>query len=137
MSSPGTIISLQIKTLSHDYFRYNSLLKKLQSICDKPIQADLAPFTAEEGRLGRKIISCEKILARWLEDIPSLEKEFEEELKELQVLRGECRKLRDKGRSSLKTGLTLLDRERGKVKSPRIPKSFKKETAPRLIDIEL
>ncbi len=137
MKSPGEIVSLQITVLCRDYGSYNSLLIQLQKLCEKPIQSDLSLLTAEEGRTARKLVNQEKILARWLEDVPSLAREFASELNKLQELRIQCRNLRDKGRSSLKTGLTLLDRERGRVKGSPVSKSFKKEAAPRLIDIEL
>lgn len=133
----GQWFPLQIKTLSNDYFEYNKILKYLVKQSETPLKANLDSILLEEKRLSAKLIHQEKILNLWIKDVPALQLDFKEELSSLQNMRNECLKLRNKGRSSLKTGLTLIQQEQQKIEKNLLPKSTKKEAAPRLIDITL
>ncbi|MDC7234330.1 MAG: hypothetical protein PQJ58_13945 [Spirochaetales bacterium] len=137
MSAAGQWFPLQIKTLCSDYSEYNRLLQKLIHLSETPLKSDFELIFMEEKKISSKILNEERILSKWLQDVPDFAVQFQSELNVLQELRNQSSKLRNKGRSSLKTGLTLLERERRNVDTGRLPKSSKKETAPRLIDIEL
>jgi serine protease inhibitor len=137
MPTVGQWFPLQIKTLSSDYLEYNEILQYLIKQSETPLKSDFNSILLEERRLSAKLIHQEKILERWLKDVVSLQEQFIKELSCLQDLRNECLKLRNKGRSSLKTGLTLVNQEQQKIEKNLLPKSTKKEAAPRLIDITL
>ncbi|MBF9014723.1 MULTISPECIES: hypothetical protein [unclassified Oceanispirochaeta] len=137
MPSVGQWFPLQIKTLCSDYREYNKVILYLIKQSENPLKSKFDRILLEEKRLSEKILHEEKILSRWLDDAASFKEEFSEELSRLQDLRNESLKLRNKGRSSLKTGLTLVDQEQHKIEKNLLPKSTKKEAAPRLIDITL
>lgn len=137
MPSIGKWFPLQITTLISDYEEYNQILRNLINQCETPLKLNIKRIIEAEKRISSKIIRHENILYRWLEDVPSFRAEFRKELDCLQDMRNVCLNLRNKGRSSLKTGLTLVDQEQQKIVKNMLPKSKKKEAAPRLIDITL
>ena len=137
MPEVGQLFHLQIETLCSDYLEYNKILQYLIKQSETPLKSEFNSILLEEKRLSTKLIRQEQILERWLKDVVFLQDNFADELSSLQELRNESLKLRNKGRSSLKTGLTLVDQEQQKIEKNLLPKSTKKEAAPRLIDITL
>ncbi len=135
--SPWSWITAQISALILDYRSYNKLLERIILLAERPLRSDLTLHRHEESHLSAKILKAETILACWLKEAPFLEGQNRAALDRLQALRRDCGNLLNKGRCSLKTGLTLLDREQRRCHTAPGPKFRKKEAVPRLIDIQL
>jgi len=126
-----------IRALCSDYNAYNKVLQILISLSSNPLKSSINDVFVEEKRLSRKIIRQEQIIRGWLRDAPVLEEKAAVSLDDLSRFRKESAALRIKGCATLRTGMALLEQERGRVKGNSLLKSTKKEAVPRLIDIHL
>jgi len=134
---PEDYIRSVIAELLDSYRQYLTILNQFMTAGHSRRSGALDQYLLMEKAAFGRIHSRETVLDRWCRDFPDQAAAADGALKELEILRNSVLSESSRIRTEIRSVMTLTKKELETLRLPRRTKSYGKESAPVLIDIQL